>query len=119
MLARMASTFAAERFVAMLNAGTSDGGDVVELLNDDEIESRLKRSEWERDGDEIVREWWFDGFSEAIEFVDAVAELAEDADRHPDIYVHGWNKVKLSLTTHGAGGLTEDDFAMADKLDRL
>jgi 4a-hydroxytetrahydrobiopterin dehydratase len=92
---------------------------VAEPLNDDEIESRLKRSDWEREGDWLVREWRFDGFAEAIEFVDAVAEVAEDANRHPDIYVHGWNKVKLSLTTHGAGGLTDDDFAMAAALDRL
>jgi 4a-hydroxytetrahydrobiopterin dehydratase len=92
---------------------------VAELLNEDEIDARLKRRQWEREGDEIVREWWFDGFSEAIEFVNNVAEVAEESNQHPDIYVHGWNKVKLSLTTHGAGGLTEEDFAMADRLDRL
>jgi 4a-hydroxytetrahydrobiopterin dehydratase len=92
---------------------------VAELLNDDEIESRLKRSPWERERDELVREWRFDSFAEAIEFVNAVAEVAEDSNQHPDIYVHGWNKVKLSLTTPAAGGLTEDDFAMALKLDRI
>jgi 4a-hydroxytetrahydrobiopterin dehydratase len=92
---------------------------VAELLNDDEIESRLKRSPWERERDELVREWRFDSFAEAIEFVNAVAEVAEDSNQHPDIYVHGWNKVKLSLTTPAAGGLTEDNFAMALKLDRI
>ena len=92
---------------------------MAELLNDDEIESRLKRSPWERERDELVREWRFDSFAEAIEFVNAVAEVAEDSNQHPDIYVHGWNKVKLSLTTPAAGGLTEDDFAMAVKLDRI
>ena len=92
---------------------------MAELLNDDEIESRLKRSPWERERDELVREWRFDSFAEAIEFVNAVAEVAEDSNQHPDIYVHGWNKVKLSLTTPAAGGLTEDDFAMALKLDRI
>ena len=55
----------------------------------------------------------------AIEFVNAVAEVAEDADQHPDIYVHGWNKVKLSLMTPAAGGVTEADVAMALKLDRI
>jgi 4a-hydroxytetrahydrobiopterin dehydratase len=98
---------------------TPEGDDVAEPLNDDEIESRLKRSEWEREGDWIAREWRLDGFSEAIEFVDAVAEVAEDSNIHPDIYLHGWNKVKLWLTTHGAGGVTEEDFALADKIDRL
>ena len=92
---------------------------MAERLNDDEIDARLKRLHWEREGDDIVREWWFDGFSEAIEFVNTVAEVAQESNQHPDIYVHGWNKVKLSLTTPGAGGPTEDDFMLADKLDRL
>jgi 4a-hydroxytetrahydrobiopterin dehydratase len=92
---------------------------VAELLNDDEIESRLKRTAWERERDELVREWRFESFAEAIEFVNAVAEVAEDSNQHPDIYVHGWNKVKLSLTTPAAGGLTDEDFAMALKLDRI
>jgi 4a-hydroxytetrahydrobiopterin dehydratase len=98
---------------------TSKGATVADLLNEDEIESRLKRSQWERVGDELVREWRFESFAEAIQFVDAVAEVAEDANQHPDIYVHGWNKVKLSLTTPAAGGVTEDDVAMALKLDRI
>src|SRR5665811_183957 len=86
---------------------------MAELLNDDEIASRLKRLPWEREGDEIVRERRFDDFAEAIAFVNRVAEVAEEANHHPDIFVHGWNKVKLSLCNHSAGGLTEMDFAMA------
>jgi 4a-hydroxytetrahydrobiopterin dehydratase len=92
---------------------------MTETLNDDEIESRLKRLEWEREGDEITREWRFEDFSEAIEFVNHVAELAEESNHHPDIWLHGWNKVKLSLTNHSAGGLTETDFAMAGRFDKL
>jgi 4a-hydroxytetrahydrobiopterin dehydratase len=92
---------------------------MAELLNDDDVTSRLRRSSWEREKDEIVREWRFDNFGEAIAFVNHVAEIAEEANHHPDIFVHGWNKVKLSLTNHSAGGLTETDFEMADRLDRL
>ena len=92
---------------------------MTETLNDDEIESRLKRLAWEREGDEIVREWRFEDFAEAIQFVSRVAEAAEEANHHPDIYVHGWNKVKLSLTNHSAGGLTEMDFDMAARFDAL
>jgi 4a-hydroxytetrahydrobiopterin dehydratase len=92
---------------------------VTDLLNDDEIETRLTRSQWERERDDLVREWRFENFAEAIEFVNAVAEVAEDSDQVPDIYVHGWNKVKLSLTTPAAGGVTEDDFVLALKLDRI
>jgi 4a-hydroxytetrahydrobiopterin dehydratase len=92
---------------------------MAELLNDDEIVSRLRRLAWEREGDEIVREWRFDNFADAIAFVDRVAETAEEANHHPDIFVHGWNKVKLSLTNHSAGGLTETDFSMAGRFDAL
>ena len=92
---------------------------MAEVLNEDEINSRLRRLAWERDGEEIVREWRFDDFGEAIAFVNRVAEAAEEANHHPDIFVHGWNKVKLSLTNHSAGGLTEMDFEMAARFDGL
>lgn len=92
---------------------------MAEVLNDDEVSSRLRRLSWERENDEIVREWRFDGFTEAIAFVNRVAEAAEEANHHPDIFIHGWNKVRLSLTDHSAGGLTEKDFAMAAKFDEL
>ena len=92
---------------------------MAELLNDDEVVSRLRRLEWEREGDAIAREWRFEDFAEAISFVNRVAERAEEANHHPDIYVHGWNKVKLSLTNHSAGGLTEQDFEMAAAFDKL
>jgi 4a-hydroxytetrahydrobiopterin dehydratase len=92
---------------------------MTETLSDHEIESRLTRLAWEREGDEIVREWRFEDFSEAIAFVNRVAEEAEEANHHPDIFVHGWNKVKLSLTNHSVGGLTETDFTMAGRLDEL
>jgi 4a-hydroxytetrahydrobiopterin dehydratase len=92
---------------------------MAELLGDDEIVARLRRSAWERQGDEIVREWRFADFSEALAFVNRVGEVAETANHHPDILLHGWNKVKLSLTNHSAGGLTEMDFAMAGRFDDL
>ncbi len=92
---------------------------MAELLSEDEVGSRLRRLPWELEGDEIVREWRFEDFSEAIAFVGRVAEAAEEANHHPDIFVHGWNKVKLSLTNHSAGGLTETDFKMAKRFDEL
>jgi 4a-hydroxytetrahydrobiopterin dehydratase len=51
--------------------------------------------------------------------VNRVADLAEEADHHPDILVDGWNKVRLTLTTHSAGGLTDNDFQMAKRIDGL
>ena len=90
-----------------------------ELLSDSEIEDRLRDNDWRREGDEIIRDWKFGDFSEAMAFVSRVAEAAEEANHHPDILVHGWNKVRLSLTNHSAGGLTEPDFQMARKFDGL
>ncbi len=92
---------------------------MTELLSDSEIEDRLRDSDWRREGDEIVRDWKFGDFSEAMAFVNRVAEAAEDANHHPDILLHGWNKVRLSLTNHSAGGLTEPDFQMARRFDSL
>jgi 4a-hydroxytetrahydrobiopterin dehydratase len=92
---------------------------MAEVLSEDEIGIRLRRTPWEREGDEIFRERRFEDFNEAIAFVNRVAEAAEEANHHPDIFIHGWNKVKLSLTNHSAGGLTEMDFTMAGRFDEL
>jgi 4a-hydroxytetrahydrobiopterin dehydratase len=92
---------------------------MAEILGDDEINSRLRPLAWEREGDEIVREWRFENFVEAIAFVNRIADAAEEANHHPDIFVHGWNKVRLALTNHAAGGLTEADFAVAARFDAL
>ncbi len=92
---------------------------MTELLTDDDVKARLEASEWSREGDEIFREWKFEDFVAAIAFVNRVADAAEAANHHPDILVHGWNKVKLSVTNHSAGGLTDADFALARTVDGL
>lgn len=89
------------------------------LLSQQEIDQRLAGGEWSREGDAIVRERKLADFAAAIAFVNAVAELAERANHHPDILVHGWNKVRLELSTHSAGGLTEADLALAAQIDGL
>jgi len=88
-------------------------------LTDEEIEQRLAASQWRREGDAIVRELKFDDFKAAIAFVNRVADAAEQANHHPDIAVHGWNRVRLELSTHSAGGLTDADFALAERIDQL
>ncbi len=88
-------------------------------LSDEEIEERLAGGEWRREGEEIVRDWKLADFAAAIAWVNRVAEAAEAADHHPDILVHGWNKVQLRVTNHSAGGLTDADFALARTLDAL
>ncbi len=91
----------------------------MDRLREDEITSWLERSPWERDGDEVVLDREFGDFAGAIAFVNGVAEAAEAAGHHPDIAVHGWNKVRLRLTTHSAGGLTAADVALSREVDRL
>ena len=99
-------------------------------LGDSEIEQRLQElSDWRRAGGtpegtgdqapSIERDFRFADFAAAISFVDHVAERAEAANHHPDILVHGWNKVRLTLSTHSQGGLTEADFALAREIDAL
>jgi 4a-hydroxytetrahydrobiopterin dehydratase len=92
---------------------------MADLLNDETIDERLQGSKWTREGDEIVREWEFDDFTTALAFVNRVGDAAEEANHHPDILLHGWNKVRLSLTNHSAGGLTAVDFEMAGRFDEL
>lgn len=88
-------------------------------LSQEEIAERLANGAWSRAGDAIVREWKLADFAAAIAFVNAVAEIAERANHHPDILVHGWNRVRLTLSTHSQGGLTEADFTLAGEIDRL
>lgn len=91
----------------------------VALLSEQDISTQLASSEWRRDGQAITREWKLENFAQAIAFVNRVAEAAETANHHPDILLHGWNKVRLELSTHSEGGLTQADFDMADTLDAL
>jgi 4a-hydroxytetrahydrobiopterin dehydratase len=91
----------------------------MSLLSQQEIERRIAGSEWSRERDSIVREYKLTDFAAAIAFVNQVAELAECVNHHPDILVHGWNRVRLTLSTHSAGGLTEADFSLASEIDRL
>jgi 4a-hydroxytetrahydrobiopterin dehydratase len=93
---------------------------MAELLDDRTIEERLTAlTGWRREGDAIAVDREFPDFAAAMRFVNAVADAAEAANHHPDILVHGWNKVRLSVTNHSAGGLTQADFALARTIDAL
>lgn len=67
----------------------------------------------------IERDFKFKNFAEAIEFINKVAKIAEDEGHHPDIFLHNWNRVRLSLTTHVINGLFLNDFILASKIDQL
>lgn len=74
--------------------------------------------DWRVDGSKIVREFTFKNFKDAMAFVNDVADIAEEQGHHPDIFIH-WNKVRLELYTHKIGGLHENDFILAAKIDAL
>jgi 4a-hydroxytetrahydrobiopterin dehydratase len=75
--------------------------------------------QWRQEGEELVRDFHFKDFAAAMAFVNRVAEAAEKANHHPDILVHGWNKVRLTLSTHTQGRVTDADHAMARTVDEL
>ncbi len=90
-----------------------------ELLVENELKQALKRiPEWEMVDKCIERTIEFDDFVGAIDFVDQVAEIAEEEDHHPDIDIR-YNKVTLSLSTHHESGLTSRDFNVAERIDNL
>ena len=76
-------------------------------------------SEWREEDAALIRDFEFSNFAAAMAFVNRVADAAEEANHHPDILVHGWNHVRLTLTTHSEGGLTEHDHKMAKRIDAL
>lgn len=92
---------------------------MADRLSDSEIDERLRDSDWRRDGDAIVRELECEDFAAAMALANRVADAAEAANHHPDILIHEWNKVRLTLSTHSAGGLTDGDFDLAREVDGL
>jgi 4a-hydroxytetrahydrobiopterin dehydratase len=72
---------------------------------------------WKQDGEELVRDLEFEDFAAALAFVNRVGEVAEAANHHPDITIHGWNKVRLVLSTHSEGRVTDADHKLAAKID--
>lgn len=67
----------------------------------------------------ISREFVFKDFVEALEFVNRVGDLAEMEGHHPDILIHSWNKVLITLYTHSIGGLSENDYILAAKINEI
>jgi 4a-hydroxytetrahydrobiopterin dehydratase len=92
---------------------------MAERLTDEAIEQGLEGSAWRREGDAIVRDLKFEDFAAAMAFANAVAALAEAANHHPDILIHGWNKVRLTSSTHTVDGLTQSDLDLARGIDGL
>jgi len=91
----------------------------MDLLTDEQIDEKLAGFPgWTRQGDEITHTETLADFRAAMLYVGAIAYLAEAANHHPDIGI-SWNKVTLTLSTHSAGGLTVEDFALAERISGL
>jgi len=89
------------------------------LLDAKQVKAALKDfPEWELEKTSIERVFEFDDFSAAIDFVNGIAELAEEHDHHPDIDIR-YSKVRIILSTHSKGGLTELDFELAERIGNL
>ena len=91
----------------------------MDKLSDQQRDEALERlSDWQAQGEAITRTFQFRDFARAIDFVNAVAEMADDANHHPDIDIR-YNKVTITLTTHSAGGLTRHDIELAAGIDAI
>ena len=90
------------------------------LIAPSQLFEMMKRiPEWEADGNAVLeRTFEFDDFDQAVDFVNEVAEIAEEEDHHPDIDIR-YNKVRLALSTHAEGGVTDLDIQVAEKIDNL
>lgn len=89
-------------------------------LSEGEIAQRLTAlNGWQRDGNAIAKEFVLGGFTEAAQFIGRIAPIADAMDHHPDLQLYRYKRVKIMLTTHDAGGITQKDFDLAAKIDTL
>ncbi len=83
-------------------------------LTNQQITENLKSlTNWVYVNNSISKEFLFKDFIDAMSFVNSVALEAEKIDHHPNILIYGWNRVKINISTHSAGGVTEKDFQLA------
>jgi 4a-hydroxytetrahydrobiopterin dehydratase len=89
------------------------------LLSDDDIKERLKELDgWRQRGEYIVKSFDRGDFVGSVKFLDSLVEPAEEMNHHPDIAI-SWSQVEVAISTHAEGGLTENDFELARKVDAL
>lgn len=88
---------------------------MADLLSDDEIDAQLP-DKWTQEGDEIVRTYEFDDYLRGVNFAQMVGEIAEAQFHHPEIVIR-YEEVEIRLTSHEAGGITEDDIEMAELIE--
>jgi len=81
--------------------------------------SKLKGWRLTHDGQRIRKDWTVKNFMAGMDFFNKVAEIAEDDGHHPDLHIEGYRNVSIELWTHAIGGLSENDFILAAKIDQV
>ena len=90
------------------------------LLSNEDITKNLSTlSGWKKEENQIAKEYELKDFMEALSFVNKLGEEAEKMNHHPDIFIHSWNKVNVTISTHSEGGITKKDFQLAEKIEGL
>lgn len=74
---------------------------------------------WKIEGKTLTKEFEFSSFRQAVGFIDKILPLADAANHHPDVSIHSYKKVKIILTTHSEGAVTEQDYALAKQIDSI
>jgi len=88
-------------------------------LDDGALKTLLESgTDWSREGNALTKTYTFKGFKGAMSFANRVAEAANAANHHPDIHIEGYNKVRVVLTTHATGGISDADVALAKEIDK-
>ena len=89
------------------------------LIQAREYASRLPEWVLADDGKSISRQYVMKDFLAAVRFIEQIAQVAETEDHHPDLHLTGYRKLRIDLATHAIGGLSENDFILAAKIDQL
>jgi len=92
------------------------GGNRVRLTGEDLSRRAVSRPDWRVRDDRLSKTFMFPDFLTALDFVNRVGAIAEEQGHHPDIHLT-WGRVDVETWTHDAGGMTESDFALAEKID--
>ena len=92
----------------------------MQVLEEAKINEKINSLKgWEYKNKQIGKEYELKDFKEALSFVNKIGDRAEEMDHHPDIFLHDWNKVKITVSTHSAGGVTQNDFKLAEKIENI
>ena len=90
------------------------------VLSDEEVQSHLGElsDDWEKYGNCLRKEFKFDDFTGAVDFVNRLTPVANEMNHHPDVFI-SWGLARVSLISHSEHGITAQDFELAKKLDEL